>query len=200
VQKCGLKHLLVSSLSRPIAGAIYDIRQLYDDVFYVVGALYVLDAIIFACIPALDWWRRYTGQTTYDDIAGLGTASAGQQTHTVKVPQRSVSRGSLANEADGVIAGDAANGTSSYGSVGAQNGYAPTYLNNRGVGGGGGGGGSTNPHNPFKSQAMGDAWKPNNLETEQSNLSGGGPMAYGSREQSIPLQSMPPQHYRNPYD
>ena len=181
-----------------LPGAIFDIRGLYDDVFYVVGALYVLDGIIFAAIPGLEWWRNYTGQTTYDDIAGM---SSGQQTHTVKVPQRSVSKNSLANEPDAVIeygrTADAPLNNAGYGATGAQNGFAPSYLNNR----------STNPNNPFKTQQQqmddgggGRSWKPNNLETEQSNLAhgGGGSYEYGSRGQSIPLQSIP--HHQSPYD
>ena len=188
-----------------ITGAVYDIREKYDDVFYVVGALYMVDAIIFAAIPGLEWWRRYTGQSTYDDIAGMG-AGAGQ-THTVKVPQRSISKNSLANETEGVIEyGATADtklnnmSTGGYGGGGGQNGFAPSYNSNISNNWGpGGGGGSQNPHNPFKSQqqqqqgGMGDGggWKPNNLNTEQSNLAhagGGGGQAYGSRGQSIPLQ------------
>ena len=39
--------------SHYIAGVIYDRRKSYDDVFYVVGALYLLAALVFTAIPII---------------------------------------------------------------------------------------------------------------------------------------------------
>lgn len=40
------------------SGAIYDIRHNYDDVFYVVGAVFVIDAVLFGGIVVLQKWKE----------------------------------------------------------------------------------------------------------------------------------------------
>jgi len=76
------------------SGAIYDYRKSYDDVFYVVGALYVIDVVIFAAIPFVKRRReRMEAKTDYNEITGI----VGDK-QTFKITNRSVSKGSLANE------------------------------------------------------------------------------------------------------
>ena len=87
-----------------LSGAIYDYRKSYDDVFYVVGALYVIDAVIFASIPFVDKYRKRSGKLNYADIPG----GVGQQneTQTFRIT-KSVSKSSLVNgDADGNVAVD----------------------------------------------------------------------------------------------
>ena len=51
-------------------GAIYDLRKSYDDVFYVVGCLYLIDALLFASIVYLQKRRaQYGGTYGYNTIA-----------------------------------------------------------------------------------------------------------------------------------
>lgn len=84
------------------SGAIYDLRQSYDDVFYVVGCLYAIDAVIFAGIVYLQQRReKYGGlyPADYDEIAG-------NTTQTFKIHgMHSMSKGSLANGEPGPLEG-----------------------------------------------------------------------------------------------
>ena len=101
------------------AGAIYDYRKSYDDVFYVVGALYVLDAIIFGLIPWMDTYRAKMGIKTgsYDEIHG----AVDQHTETYRITKRSLSKSSLVNgEPDGGVGG-----TIEYGTMSAPNAEPP---------------------------------------------------------------------------
>ncbi len=87
-------------------GAIYDLRKSYDDVFYVVGAIYVVDAFIFAGIPLMDKYREARGlkpgPSPYEDI---DAAAIGEHTQTFRITKRSLSKSSLVNgEAEGVNA------------------------------------------------------------------------------------------------
>ena len=86
---------------------IYDWRRSYDDVFYVVGVLYVIDAFIFAAIPFLD---------RYQERHGLGIfaekdANGGQYTQqTFRITKGSLSTSSL-------VHGDQADGVKEYGTT-----------------------------------------------------------------------------------
>ena len=85
----------------PISGAIYDMHKSYDDVFYVVGCLYLIDAFLFGSIVYLQRRRQQFGglRPDYNEIAGVvghGT------TQTFKITgNRSFSKGSLGDLANG---------------------------------------------------------------------------------------------------
>ena len=84
-----------------VVGAIYDMRKSYDDVFYVVGCLYLIDAFLFGSIVYLQRRRQQFGglRPDYNEIAGVvghGT------TQTFKITgNRSFSKGSLGDLANG---------------------------------------------------------------------------------------------------
>lgn len=81
------------------SGAVYDFRKQYDDVFYVIGCIYVVDAILFALIPILQnrRRRRNAAMGNFNEFTGIiGT----EHKQTFKIPQRSVSITSL-KESDG---------------------------------------------------------------------------------------------------
>ncbi|ELT90070.1 hypothetical protein CAPTEDRAFT_218721 [Capitella teleta] len=85
------------------SGAIFDIRKSYDDVFFVVGALYMINTFIFALIPYFGWRRRRKQQESesYTEIHGM-VATNYRETYKIS-SMRSLSKGSLANgDADGV--------------------------------------------------------------------------------------------------
>lgn len=48
--------------NRVITGVVYDIRQSYNDVFFVVGAVYAVNTIVFAAICIIQ--RRRNVMTT----------------------------------------------------------------------------------------------------------------------------------------
>lgn len=57
----------VGGLVSPIlSGAIYDLRQSYDDVFRVVGAVCFFNGLIFICIPVIDVFRKK--KKNYDSL------------------------------------------------------------------------------------------------------------------------------------
>ena len=76
-------------------------RKSYDDVFYVVGCLYLIDAFLFGSIVYLQRRRQQFGglRPDYNEIAGVvghGT------TQTFKITgNRSFSKGSLGDLANG---------------------------------------------------------------------------------------------------
>ena len=151
-------------------------------IFYVCTITWILnqnsrvlkpypDAFIFGGIPVCAWWRTSRGKGVYDDMDG-------QTMQTVKVPQRSVSKNSLAGDGEG-------EGAIEYGSTqttntklngeygtqdqmdnyGGQNGYGPggqANPNNP----------SPNPHNPFTKPAQGgfgagDHWRNNKQQSNE---------------------------------
>lgn len=52
---CGIGALLGPLIS----GAIYDFTNSYDDVFYAVAAVSLLNALVFAGVPLTKWIRKY---------------------------------------------------------------------------------------------------------------------------------------------
>ncbi len=107
-----------------ISGAIYDWRHSYDDVFYILGVLYAIDAGIFGLIAWMSRRRASFGgslRQNYDEIGGQNT------TQTFKITgMRSVSKSSLANG----DAGDLGQGHMTGRSEGAPlspDSYAPQY-------------------------------------------------------------------------
>lgn len=76
------------------AGTIYDFRKNYDDVFYVTGAVYILDAIMFASIPLVGYYRRkHAPASDYNEIQGLDYSKT-----TLKITNRELSKNSLVGE------------------------------------------------------------------------------------------------------
>lgn len=75
-----------------LTGVVYDIRNTYNDVFFVVGGIYFIDAAIFAAIPLIKHRRSLRQAALYDDCADATKFS------TFKVNFRNVaSESSLAN-------------------------------------------------------------------------------------------------------
>ena len=68
------------------AGAVYDWRRSYDDMFYVVGAVYAMSTIVFSAIPILQRYRNWRSVSVYDDMNGATCAEpareAAQPAHT----------------------------------------------------------------------------------------------------------------------
>jgi hypothetical protein len=65
-------------------------------VFYVVGALYFLNTVIFALIPFFDWRRKKKAESEpYAELHGM-VATNYRETYKIS-GMRSLSRGSLAN-------------------------------------------------------------------------------------------------------
>ena len=77
-----------------ISGFIYDFRKSYDDVFYVVGCLYIIDTVVFALIPILKKRRERRERTECNEFSGI---ISNKQTFRIST-KRSVSKSSLANE------------------------------------------------------------------------------------------------------
>lgn len=76
-------------------GFIYDFRKSYDDVFWVVGGVYVIDVVLFASIPWIKWRRERNeaSKLDYNEIAGV----VGQHRQTFKIG-KSHSKSSLKDE------------------------------------------------------------------------------------------------------
>ena len=68
-------------------------RKSYDDVFYVVGALYFINTVIFGAIPLMDRYRRSRKKLDYNEIAG----AVDQHKQTFRIIKRSVSGNSVGN-------------------------------------------------------------------------------------------------------
>ena len=89
-----------------VSGAIYDLRKSYDDVFYVVGCLYLADTVLFGSIVYLQKRRAQFGglHPDYNEIGGV----VGQgTTQTFKITgNRSLSKGSLGDLAAAGEPGD----------------------------------------------------------------------------------------------
>ena len=80
-------------------GAVYDYRKQYDDVFYVIGVIYVIDALLFSCIPLIQYLRGKKSNHFGNCNEFTGIISI-ENKQTFKVPQRSVSNSSLVKEGE----------------------------------------------------------------------------------------------------
>jgi len=79
------------------AGAIYDVNKSYNDVFLVVGGVYVVATLVFGAIPVLQYLRH--GSLPVDEMNGA------TKFETFRIStKRSTSRGSIANGVDGAAA------------------------------------------------------------------------------------------------
>ncbi len=81
-------------------------RKSYDDVFYVVGCLYLADCALFGGIVYLQRRREQFGglHPDYNEIAGV-VGGHGTTTQTFKITgNRSLSKGSLGDLANGEAA------------------------------------------------------------------------------------------------
>ena len=74
-------------------GAVYDLRHSYDDVFYVVGVLYVIDAFVFGAIPIIKRYRSHVEKLNYTDID-----SSEYHRQTFRISKMSVSQSSLVKD------------------------------------------------------------------------------------------------------
>ena len=79
-------------------GAIYDFRKSYDDVFYVVGVLYLIDAAFFAAIPFIKN-RRLAREREANELTGIVSEEHKQ---TFRITKRSISKNSLGDGDAGV--------------------------------------------------------------------------------------------------
>ena len=82
---------------------MYDIRENYDDVFFVIGSIFIMSSVIFALIPLIKNHRLRT-QGEFGEGSNI---VAGEHKQTFKISQRSISQGSVATE----------NGLQEYGST-----------------------------------------------------------------------------------
>lgn len=80
-----------------LTGAVYDIRNTYNDVFFVVGGIYIIDAAIFAAIPLIKYRRSLRQAASYDDCADATKFS------TFKVNFRNVASGSSLANGEGSV-------------------------------------------------------------------------------------------------
>ena len=76
-----------------VLGAVYDLRHSYDDVFYVVGVLYVIDAFVFGAIPMVKRYRSYIDKKNYADID-----SSEYHRQTFRISKQSLSQSSLVKD------------------------------------------------------------------------------------------------------
>ena len=76
---------------------MYDLRHSYDDVFYVVGVLYVLDTFVFSAIPIIKHYRTFKEKRNYTDMD-----SSEYQRQTFRITKQSLSQTSLFKEQDSV--------------------------------------------------------------------------------------------------
>ncbi|XP_064626333.1 monocarboxylate transporter 5-like [Lineus longissimus] len=52
------------------SGMVYDLRHNYDDVFYVSGGVYAIDAVLFCAIPIVRRFRSGKAVSEYDELDG----------------------------------------------------------------------------------------------------------------------------------
>lgn len=91
------------------SGAIYDFRKSYDDVFYVVGVLYLIDAAFFAGVPFLKNRRLARERMESNEFTGI---VGEQHKQTFRITKRSISKSSL-------VDGEPGGAVSEYGSTAA---------------------------------------------------------------------------------
>ena len=88
-----------------LVGAVYDIRENYDDVFFVIGTIFILSSVIFALIPIIKNYRE-KHPTNFSEGSNIIRSEHKQ---TFKISQRSISKGSLAADNGLIEYGSTAN-------------------------------------------------------------------------------------------
>lgn len=101
-------------------GAVYDIRENYDDVFFVIGSIFIMSSLLFASIPLIQKHRERSEAAAVTAGGSHRGETVGiirpEHKQTSKIPQRSVSKASLGNESGGG-GGGGGGGVAEYGST-----------------------------------------------------------------------------------